>query len=119
MKPSKLVTFAALACIVPALGGAFVACSSTNAANPGPTTFDSGTPNNPDTGTPNQDSGPPGNQDSGPPIDGNLPDVGNCASDSAVCNSCYTPAQNPLNGCSPAAVNCIPFDNTRVPDGAP
>jgi hypothetical protein len=27
--------------------------------------------------------------------------------------------QNPLNACSPATVNCIPFDNTRVPAGAP
>jgi hypothetical protein len=58
-------------------------------------------------------------------LDSSLPDVGTCVSDAMVmydaqvCNSCYTPAANPLNGCSPYTVNCIPYDNSQVPASAP
>jgi hypothetical protein len=114
------------------------ACSSDN-ANPGPTVFDSGAdvarskqpdstapdaPGKVDTGaTQTPDGTAPPSHDAGvdalPFIEAGLPDVGVCTSDAATCNSCYTPAQNPLNGCSAAAANCIPFDNTRVPVNAP
>ena len=103
-----------------------VACSSDDSnANPTPVV-------NPDSGAANQIDSyvPPTGDDDGSitptvvtrehlGIDANLPDVGACVSDAATCNSCYTVQQNPLNGCSPATVNCIPFDNTRVPVGAP
>jgi len=98
-----------------------VACSSDDSsnANPTPGVHDSGTTNNPDgTVIPQGDSGQQ-SDDGGPGVDSNLPDVGPCTSDAAHCNSCYTPEQNPVNGCSPAAVNCIPFDNARVPANAP
>ena len=123
MKPSTFTRLAVVAVGLVVATGAFLACSSDN-SNPGPVTvFDSGT----------QDAYvPPGTDANVPPADGNvgpqpeaslldtnLPDVGNCVSDASTCNSCYTPAQDPLNGCSPATVNCIPFDNTRVPSGAP
>jgi hypothetical protein len=34
---------------------------------------------------------------------------------SARCNSCATPATDPLNTCSPFVGACIPFDAARVP----
>lgn len=93
-----------------------VACSSDTAADKGPTAQkDSGTPNQPDTSTT-----PPNGSDSGePPIDAALPDAGDCKTDASTCNSCYTPQQDPVNGCSPVTVNCIPFDSKRVPANAP
>lgn len=123
-----------------ALGAsALVACSSSN-GNPTPTVFDSGadrsTPKT-DSSAPHPDGGSgtdgssshkdgsvgqmdaPTTKEASPMIDGSLPDVGACKSDAATCNSCFTPAQDPLNACSAYAVNCIPFDNTRVPAGAP
>lgn len=98
---------------------AFVACSSDSPADSGPTAqHDSGTPSSPDAST--TDSGASTPDDSGlPPIDASLPDVGNCTSDASTCNSCYTPQQDPVNGCSPASVNCVKFDGTRVPANAP
>jgi hypothetical protein len=135
MKHSTTLRLAGLAACA-ALTASLTGCSSSN-ANPSPTVFDSGsdtstpTPDaskSADTGvdstSPTQDAGSVGDADAATPqdgglIDGSLPDVGACTSDAATCNSCYTPAQNPLNGCSPASVNCIPFDNTRVPTGAP
>jgi len=62
----------------------------------------------PDTGN---DGGGIATPDSG--IDGGS-DAG-CTSSMAHCNSCTTPATDPLNACSGAVTNCIPFDNTRVP----
>ena len=95
-----------------------VACSSDSPADTGPTAQkDSGTPNQPDTSVP---PGPtPGTDGGEPPIDAALPDAGNCKSDASTCNSCYTPQVDPVNGCSPATVNCIPFDSKRVPANAP
>lgn len=116
---------------------ALAACSS-DSANPGPTVFDSGADvghskqtdatssdgSKAETGvTKTRDGSAPPPHDGGvdalPFIEAGLPDVGACVSDAANCNSCYTPAQNPLNGCSAAAANCMPFDNTRIPAGAP
>jgi hypothetical protein len=135
MKPTLRSPFAALLAILAFSGADMLACSS-DSANPTPTVFDSGadskTPKKGDSGgTPHVDSGTgPGSPDATMPtrdaahdaivqIEATLPDVGACMPDAMACNSCYTPAQNPLNGCSPATVNCIPFDNTRVPSGAP
>ena len=103
------------------LGAAAVVACSDDKTEPTPTTpHDSGTSNQVDSATPpNNDSGPIGNNDSGEPIDSALPDVGACATDAGSCNSCYTPQQDPVNGCSPATVNCVKFDNTRVPANAP
>jgi hypothetical protein len=46
--------------------------------------------------------------------DGCVPDGG----PAAKCNSCATPATNPLNACSTYTGTCIPFDAARVPDHA-
>lgn len=46
--------------------------------------------------------------------DGCVPDGG----PAAKCNSCATPATDPLNACSTYARGCIPFDAARVPDHA-
>jgi hypothetical protein len=121
MKPSTSprLALAVLACSLATATTVFLACSSDN-SNPGPiTVFDSGPGNNPDVYVPPAGDGAVTPTPEASVIDANLPDVGNCVSDASTCNSCYTPAQNPLNGCSPATVNCIPFDNTRVPSGAP
>ncbi len=130
MKP-VILSSAVVALSIVVLAG----CSSSS--NPAPATvFDSGNEASPqpEGGKPEASTKTDGGIPDAPPadvtvttdapadvlvIDGNLPDVGNCMSDAAACNSCYTPAQDPLNGCSPATVNCIPFDNTRVPTGAP
>jgi hypothetical protein len=123
MKPFN-VTRLALVGAVLGLAGAtltFVACSSDDSSNPGPVTvFDSGVSNQGDSSVvTNPDTGTVITQMEASVLDSSLPDVGSCVPDAATCNSCYTPAQNPLNGCSPATVNCLPFDNTRVPVGAP
>jgi hypothetical protein len=98
---------------------ALAACSSDDSSNPTPTpAHDSGTPIDsslpptPDSGG-GVDAGP--GEDTGPGIDAALPDAGSCVSDASTCNSCYTPVVDPVNGCSPAAANCVKFDNTRVP----
>jgi hypothetical protein len=136
LNPSRRLGLAAVAVGLASAMTVFVACSSDDNANPGPVTpFDSGptadtyvppvdAPVGPQPEASTADGGPSTSDGSTPDanqivIDANLPDVGNCVSDAATCNSCYTPAQNPLNGCSPYSVNCIPFDNTRVPSGAP
>ena len=112
------------------------ACSNSTTTPTGPTEFDSGS--TPDSGAPTQDSSSSSGDSSTPPpqdssapvdafiVDSNLPDVGPCVSDAAptfgdaqVCSSCYTPAQDPLNGCSPYTVNCVPYDNSQLPPGAP
>jgi len=112
----RLLAFAAL--LAAAATSGIVACSSDSPADSGPTAQkDSGTPNQPDTSTPTPP--PPGGDSGLPPIDAALPDAGDCKSDAATCNSCYTPQQDPVNGCSPVTVNCIPFDGTRVPANAP
>jgi hypothetical protein len=109
-----LIAFVAL--LGAAATSGIVACSSDTPADSGPTAQrDSGTPNQPDTSTPVT----PGDDSGLPPIDAALPDAGDCKSDAATCNSCFTPQQDPVNGCSPATVNCIPFDGTRVPANAP
>ena len=97
---ASLTTLSALA-----FSAFFAACSSDPAAdNPKPTSRqDSGSPDSPVVLTDG----------------GGLPDVGSCKSDASTCNSCYTPAQDPVNGCSPASANCIKFDNTRVPASVP
>jgi hypothetical protein len=137
MKLSNYKRLAVLAAGVAVVTVGFIACSS-NSDNPTPVNvFDSGTQADvstpgQDVNVPVQDGNVPGQDSNVPPQDGNvvptdaglldtnLPDVGSCVSDAATCNSCYTPAQDPLNGCSPWSVNCIPFDNaTRVPSGAP
>jgi hypothetical protein len=107
-----------LGAIALATGLALAACSSNdNGGNPGPTAHDAGTTNQPDTSVPPTTDG--GSQeDTGPGIDASLPDVGACQSDSSTCNSCYAPKDDPVNGCSPYTVNCIKFDNTRVPAGS-
>jgi hypothetical protein len=59
------------------------------------------------------------NADAGVGIDGSSGnDAGGCQSTMANCNSCVTPAQDPLNACTSAVTNCLPFDETRVPKGA-
>jgi hypothetical protein len=139
MKLSNYQRLAVLAAGLAVAAGAFLACSSDN-SNPIPVNvFDSGQntqdanvqPGQDANVQPGQDANIQPGQDANVSQDGNvtpsdaslldtnLPDVGTCTSDASTCNSCYTPAQDPLNGCSPATVNCIPFDNSRVPSGAP
>jgi hypothetical protein len=138
MKLSNYKRLAVVAVGVAVATVGFVACSNSDNGNPAPVNvFDSGTPAQDayvppgqDANVPGQDATVPGQDANVPAQDGNvptdaglldtnLPDVGNCVSDASTCNSCYTPEQDPLNGCSPWTVNCIPFDNTRVPSGAP
>ncbi len=112
--------FAILAFLAVGLAGAgLLACSSDDSSsNPTPTPrTDSGTPNTPDATVPGDKDSGPSTTDSGPGIDAALPDAGGCTSDSSTCNSCFTPQQDPVNGCSPAAANCIPF--TKVVPTAP
>lgn len=99
------------------LGGGLAACSSDSGSNTKPSVHpDNGVANEPDATAP----APVTTDDSGlAPIDASLPDVGNCTSDSGNCNSCYTVAQDPVNGCSSAAANCIKFDDKRVPANVP
>ena len=146
MKPFMKLQLTAMAAALALASTALFACSSDNAnPSPNPGVFDGGrdvaAPGH-DGGTQHSGSGTGATSSSGseatsgsgtgaipdgsvhptdarPIVDVGLPDVGACKSDATTCNSCYTPAQNPLNGCSPATVNCIPFDNTRVPAGAP
>lgn len=109
----RFVAIAAAALFALGTTAGLVACSSDSPADSGPgPRKDGGTPNQPDTSVPGTDSGEP-------PIDGALPDAGDCKTDSSACNSCYTPQQDPVNGCSPATVNCIKFDSQRVPANAP
>jgi hypothetical protein len=138
----KLFTVRRLAVVafavgVSALATIVVACSSDDSSNNPTPVFDSSVPPGTDTGvspSPEASSSPETSvtpSDAGQPdtsvviLDSSLPDVGNCVSDAmvmydaAVCNSCYTVQNNPLNACSPFSVNCIPFDNGRVPSGAP
>ncbi len=126
----RFARFAVAAALVGVTGAAIgvVACSSDDSNGNTPIIpFDSGVaPDVTTTIPPTGDSSTgPGADTSVPGIDSALPDAGSCVSDAAVmyeaqlCNSCYTPAQDPLNGCSPATVNCTPFDNSRVPSGAP
>lgn len=112
-KNSKNRILASLAIAVALSAGAtLAACSSDDSSNPSPVVHDGGTTNTPDTSvTPGVDSGP-SSDDAGPGVDANLPDVGACKSDASTCNSCFTPQQDPVNGCSPAAVGCIPFTKT-------
>jgi hypothetical protein len=112
-----LLTLSSIA-IVFASSATFVACSSDDSnGNPAPAPLDASTA---------MDSS--NTIDSAPGVDGSTPDsgtvdsapdVGSCVSDAATCNSCLTPAQDPLHACSPASANCIPFDNTRVPANVP
>jgi hypothetical protein len=100
-----------------AIFGAIVACgavaaygcsSNNNNNGPGPTQHDSGT----DGTTSSSGSTSDGSTDA-PTID-----TGSCVTDASGCNSCYNAqqaAQDPLNACAPSTVNCIPFDNTKVP----
>ncbi len=137
MKPFLSIRLGVLTLALAAFGAALAACSSDSAnPSPGPTVFDSGADRSvskqPDTGTPHVDGGTkpspdgtvgtpdaPSGKDVVVQIEASLPDVGSCTSDASTCNSCFTIQQDPLNACSPATVNCIPFDNTRVPAGAP
>jgi hypothetical protein len=137
MKPSTSIRLGVLTLALTTLGAALAACSS-NSANPspGPTVFDSGADrsvakqpdgsmSHPDGGSTHSPDGTVGTPDTSAGMDvvvqieATLPDVGSCKSDASTCNSCFTVQQNPLNACSPATVDCIPFDNTRVPAGAP
>jgi hypothetical protein len=126
MKLSMSYRLATIALGLSSASLVLVACSSDdNSNNPPITVVDSGAQQD-STVTPSGDSGPgPGTDSSVPPVDSgplpdsNLPDVGNCVSEASTCNSCYTVVQDPLGACSPYSVNCIPFDNTRVPSSAP
>jgi hypothetical protein len=71
--------------------GALASCSSDD--NPAPSVIPSN--GGRDSDAPREDSG--------------------CASDADTCNSCVSPVENPYNACSPAAGNCVRFDNGRVP----
>jgi hypothetical protein len=103
-----------------AIASGIVACSSSSTTvEPTPPPPDSG----PDsTKTPITDAGK--STDSGvTDAPSGLTDVGNCVSDSSLCNSCYSfpdaaDALVPLNACSSAVGNCQPFLGS-VPDGAP
>ena len=97
--------------------------SGTTEKDSGTTEKDSGSTKGKDSGTKPSDSG------SGSDVEMEamgLPDVGTCKSDSSVCNSCFAPVtadsgpdvQVPLNACSSAVGNCLPFTGT-VPTGAP
>jgi hypothetical protein len=94
------------AALVAASFASFAACSSSS---------DSGNPtpqNHPDSGMMMMTG-----NDAGGGTDANsTPDANNgCQSDASNCNSCVTPAMDPLNACSSQTGNCIPFDDTRVP----
>jgi hypothetical protein len=104
MNTSKLtLRLAAAAAVALLTSVGFVACGGDD-STAGPTIdVDSGTH---DTGS---------TQDTGNSTDGNNNDVGNCVSDASNCNSCVTPQQDRYNACSQYAVNCIPFDNSTVP----
>jgi hypothetical protein len=122
MKLSMSYRLAAIALGLSSASLVLVACSSDDSSNNQIPVVDSGP--QPDSTVPTTDSGPGGDSstpptDSGSLPDTNLPDVGNCASDAATCNSCYTVTVDPRNACSPYSVSCIPFDGTRVPTGAP
>jgi hypothetical protein len=137
MKPSRSICLFVLTLASTTFGSGLAACSSDSAnPSPGPTVFDSGADRSvskqPDGSTAHPDGGSKPSPDGtvGTPdaptgmdvivqIEATLPDVGSCKSDASTCNSCFTVQQNPLNACSPATVACIPFDNTRVPAGAP
>jgi hypothetical protein len=121
MKLSMSYRLATIALGLSSASLVLMACSSDDNSNNQIPVIDSGPQQ--DSTVPTTDSGPGEDSstpiDSGSPPDSNLPDVGNCASDAATCNSCYTVVQDPRNACSPYSVSCIPFDNTRVPTGAP
>jgi hypothetical protein len=116
MNTNKLVLALSSFAIVFASSATFVACSSDDNSNPGPTPLDAST----DTSV-GSDTGPgtDGSTQSDSSTDGGTPDTGTCTSDAATCNSCVTQAQDPLHACSPATANCVPFDNTRVPANVP
>lgn len=117
MKTSKLLAPLAAAAIVLSSTAMFVACSSDNAATPGPTSHDSGTGSDSSMNTDTGGGGDTGAMDTG------VIDTGSCVSDAATCNSCYSPMQNmqdPYNACASSTANCIPFNNgTRVPPNVP
>jgi hypothetical protein len=133
MKTTNTILRLALASVLFAGAAVFTACSGDDSSNtnPAPTVHDSGvttTPSDSSTTQPGTDSSTnPGTDSSTNPgtdsgqqgIDAALPDAGSCKSDSGLCNSCFTPAQDPVNGCSSAVGNCHAFDNTRVPANAP
>jgi hypothetical protein len=119
MKSSTLFAPLAIAAILASSAAALVACGGDDSnANPQPQQHDSGTGVD---GSMTGDSG--GNSDSGGNMDSGLPDTGNCVSDAATCNSCYSAmqaAQDPYNACAPSTANCVPFANgTRVPANVP
>jgi hypothetical protein len=66
----------------------------------------------PDTGSSSNDAGS-STHDAGSSVDAGS-DAG-CSSTMPHCNTCTTPATDPLNACSSYVGNCTPFDNTRVP----
>ena len=116
MSSNKNRIFASLTIAVALSAGVtLAACSSDDSSNPSPVARDAGATNTPDTSiTPGVDAGP-SSDDAGPGVDAYLPDVGACKSDASTCNSCFTPQQDPVNGCSSAAVGCIPFTKTVPP----
>jgi hypothetical protein len=123
MKLSMSYRLAAIAIGLATAIGFVAGCSSDDSSNNPIIPVDAGP--QPDSTVPTTDSSTPG-QDSSTPVtdsgslpDTNLPDVGNCVSDAATCNSCYTITQDPRNACSPYSVSCIPFDNSKIPSGAP
>jgi hypothetical protein len=148
MKPFALFRLAAVSLTILGTTGAIVACSSSsgNPTPSGPeasTKEDSGKKED---GGKKEDAGKPEDggkkEDAGKKEDGGktpeaggkdveleamgLPDVGACKSDSSLCNSCFASVtadsgadvEVPLNACSSAVGNCIPFTGT-VPTGAP
>ena len=124
MKPFALFRLAAVSLTILGTTGAIVACSSSS-GNP--------TPSGPEAST-KEDSGKKEDGGKTPEAGGKdveleamgLPDVGACKSDSSLCNSCFASVtadsgadvEVPLNACSSAVGNCIPFTGT-VPSGAP
>jgi hypothetical protein len=126
MKRSTLIRNAAVGGLtllgaMGAISGGIVACSSSSTTvEPTPPPADGGGPDS--TKTPGTDAGK--STDSGvTDAPSGLADVGNCVSDSSLCNSCYSfpdaaDALVPLNACTSAVGNCQPFTGS-VPDGAP
>jgi hypothetical protein len=123
MKLSMSYRLAAIAIGLTTATGFVAGCSGDDNSNTVTPPFDAG--NQPDSTMTTADSGSGGMDSSTQPTDSgslpdtNLPDVGNCTSDASTCNSCYTVTQDPRNACSPYTVSCIPFDNTKIPSGAP
>jgi hypothetical protein len=115
MKTSKLTIALASFALAISSSSAFIACSSDDSSQPGPSGHDASTSDSQTTDSNNTDS----NMN---PDTADL-DTGSCMSDAATCNSCYTAQQaaaDPYNACSSATANCVPFNNaTRVPANVP